>query len=93
MTQHVAFAQFDAPANAATIAWNAAQRIADPGGIVVSDDPSEILEDDDKDYTLGCAGDRFVSLQVNSSEYQHGVAHPATATKCATCCSCRRCTR
>ena len=77
VTDHVAFAQIDAPANAPASAWNAAQRSADPGPIVVSDDPNEILEDDDTDYTLGCAGDRFVSLQVNGTELQHGVAHPS----------------
>ena len=72
VTQHVAFAQIDAPVTAATTAWNAAQRKDDPGTLEVSDDADE---DDDTDYTLGCAGDRFVSLQVDSSEYNHGTPH------------------
>jgi uncharacterized protein YecT (DUF1311 family) len=74
VTQHVAFAQIDSPVNAATTAWNAAQRKEAPGRIDVTDDPSGV-EDDDTDYTLGCAGDRFISLQVDGSEYPHGAAH------------------
>ena len=75
VTQHVAFAQIDAPVTAATAAWNAAQRKDDPGTLAVSTDPDESDEDDDTDYTFGCAGDRFVSLQVDSSQYNHGTPH------------------
>jgi uncharacterized protein YecT (DUF1311 family) len=75
VTDHVAFAQIDAPVTPATTAWNAAQRKEDPGPISVGSAPDDVAEDDDTDYTLGCAGDRFVSLQVNGSEYQHGTAH------------------
>ena len=75
VTQHVAFAQIDTPVTAATTAWNADQRRDEPGAISVSDDPGDVAEDDDTDYTLGCAGDRFISVQVNGSEYQHGTAH------------------
>ena len=74
VTQHVAFAQIDAPVNAATTAWNAAQRQDDPGGFDISTD-SDDEEDDDTDYTLGCVGDRFISLQVNTGEYHHGTPH------------------
>ena len=74
VTQHVAFPQVDTPVNAATTAWNAAQRKEAPGSIAVSDDPS-VVEDDDSDYTLGCAGDRFISFQVDGSSYPHGAAH------------------
>ena len=74
VTQHVGFAQIDAPVNAATTAWNAAQRKDDPGTLAASDD-ADNDEDDDTDYTFGCAGDRFVSLQVDNSEYNHGTPH------------------
>ena len=75
VTQHVAFAQIDAPANPATAAWNAAQRKADPGPISAGDAADDVAEDDDTDYTLGCVGDRFVSLQVDGYEYDHGTPH------------------
>ena len=75
VTEHVAFAQIDSPITAATTAWNAAQRKDDPGPITLSDDPNDVAENDDNDYTFGCAGDRFVSLQVDNSEFQHGAAH------------------
>ena len=75
VTDHVAFAQIDAPLTAATNAWNAAQRRDDPGPITLSNESDDVAEDDDTDYTLGCASDRFISLQVDGSEYQHGAAH------------------
>jgi uncharacterized protein len=75
VTDHVAFAQVDTPLTAATTAWNAAQRKDDPGPITLSNEADDVAEDDDTDYTLGCAGDRFISLQVDGSEYQHGAAH------------------
>ena len=75
VTDHVSFAQIDAPVTPATTAWNAAQRKDDPGPITLSNEPDDVVEDDDTDYTLGCAGDRFISVQVDSSEYQHGTAH------------------
>ena len=75
VTDHVAFAQIDAPVTAAATAWNAAQRKDDPGPIILSNEPDDVAEDDDTDYTLGCASDRFVSLQVDGSEFQHGTAH------------------
>ncbi len=75
VTEHVAFAQIDSPITAATTAWNVAQRKDDPGPVTLSDDPNDVAENDDTDYTFGCAGDRFVSLQVDNSEFQHGAAH------------------
>ena len=75
VTQHVSFAQIDVPVDPATTAWNTAQRKDDPGTLEVSSGPDEDGEDDDTDYTLGCAGDRFVSLQVDSSAYNHGTPH------------------
>jgi uncharacterized protein len=75
VAQHVAFPQIDAPLNDATMAWNAAQRKDEPGPFEISTDPNDVHEDDDTDYTLGCVGDRFISLRVDDTEYQHGVAH------------------
>jgi uncharacterized protein len=75
VTQHVAFPQIDAPINAATTAWNAAQRKEDPGPLPTPVDPDGLAEDDDSDYTLGCAGERFISLRLDGSQYQHGAAH------------------
>ena len=75
VTDHVAFAQIDSPVTAATTAWNAAQRKDDPGPITLSNEPGDVPEDDDSDYTIGCVGDRFISAQVNGSEFQHGAAH------------------
>lgn len=75
MFQHVAFPQVDAPRDAATTAWNAAQRKEDPGPLSTPGDPGDVAEDDDSDYTLGCAGERFISLRIDGSQYQHGAAH------------------
>ena len=75
VTDHVAFAQIDAPVTAAATAWNAAQRKDDPGPITLSNEPDDVAEDDDSDYTLGCVGDRFVSVETTSSEYVHGTPH------------------
>ena len=75
VTQHAGFPQIDSPANAATAAWNAAMRKDDPGPVQGRGSPDEDVEDDDTDYTIGCAGGRFVSMQFDDSEYQHGTAH------------------
>ena len=75
VTQHVAFPQIDAPIIPATTAWNAAQRKDDPGPISPADSADGAAEDDDTDYTLGCVGDRFISMQDDGSEYNHGTPH------------------
>lgn len=75
VVQHAGFPQIDSPANAATAAWNAAMRLDDPGPVSGRDSPDDEIEDDDTDYTFGCADSRFVSVQVDRSEYQHGTAH------------------
>jgi len=79
-TDHVAFAQIDAPATAATAAWNAAQRVeapaADPGddraASTSDDDPAT---DNDTDFELGCVGPRFISLAKKTAYFEHGAAH------------------
>lgn len=71
----VAYAQIDAPATPAARAWNAAQRKDTPAAIAASSDPDEPVEDDDTDYTIGCVGDRFISLRVDGREYIHGTPH------------------
>lgn len=75
VTDHVAFPQIDAPVTAATTAWNATQRKDDPGPISAGDAADGAAEDDDIDYTLGCVGDRFISMQFDGSEYNHGTPH------------------
>ena len=75
VTQHAGFPQIDSPANAATAAWNTAMRKDDPGPVSGRGSPDEDIEDDDTDYTIGCANDRFVSVQFDDSQYQHGTAH------------------
>lgn len=76
VTDHVAYPQIDSPATPATSAWNAAQRKDAPGELAGSDDPDDTSsEDDDSDYTLACASDRFISLQVNEQAYTHGTPH------------------
>jgi len=72
---HVAFPQIDSPVTPATQAWNAAQRQEAPGPMDTSDDPRATHEDDDSDYTFGCVADRFISLQVDGTEYIHGTPH------------------
>ncbi len=75
VTDHVAYPQIDTPVTPATTAWNAAQRKDAPGQLADSDEPEEASEDDDVDYTLVCANDRFISLQVDGQEYTHGTPH------------------
>jgi len=75
VTQHVAFPQIDVPDTPATRAWNAAQRKDAPGEIAAPTAPDDVAEDDDSDYTLGCAGERFISVRSDNSQYQHGAAH------------------
>ena len=80
MTEHVAFAQIDAPTTAATTAWNAAQR-AEPPSPDSGDDRVAATSDDDPamdndlDFELGCAGQRFISLSKKTAYFQHGSAH------------------
>jgi uncharacterized protein len=80
-TDHVAFARIDAPLTAATIAWNAAQRedtpSADPGDddAVASHDDSDPASDNDVDFELGCASERFISLSRKTAYFVHGSAH------------------
>ena len=75
VTQHVGFPQIDSAANAGTAAWNAAVRKDDPGPVSGRDGPDDDIEDDDTDYTIGCADGRFVSVQFDNFAYQHGTAH------------------
>ena len=77
VTDHVAYPQIDTPVTPATTAWNAAQRKdAASGELQGSDDPDATgNEDDDTDYTLACANERFISLQVDQQEYTHGTPH------------------
>jgi uncharacterized protein len=85
VTDHVGYAQIDAPLDAATTAWNATQRhdgpTRPPSADPDSDTPpdSEGASDEDLDFTLGCVSDRFISLSQDSSEYDHGAAHPMTS--------------
>lgn len=78
-TDHVAFAQIDAPLTPAITAWNAAQRVEAPDPAAgdnaaprAGDDPSS---DDGTDFEIGCASERFVSLSLNKTWYEHGAAH------------------
>ncbi len=76
VTDHVAYPQIDMPVTPATTAWNAAQRKDAPGELAGSDDPDDTSsEDDDTDYTLACANERFISLQVDEQQYTHGTPH------------------
>ena len=74
VTQHVAYPQIDAPRTPATIAWNKARVQSEPGP-ADTDADAEALSDEDGDYSLGCVGDRFVSVETTSSEYAHGTPH------------------
>ena len=77
-TDHVGYAQIDAPLSAATTAWNATQRHDPPVAGADADTPtdSDGASDEDLDFTLGCVGDRFISLSKSNAEYDHGAAHP-----------------
>ena len=76
---HVAYAQIDAPATAATAAWNAAQRVDAPaqdnGNAAEARDDNDPASDNDVDFTLGCAGERFISLSKTTAYFVHGSAH------------------
>jgi len=79
-TEHVAYAQIDAPVTAATTAWNAAQRVEPPSADSGDDRPAATSDDDpamdnDVDFALGCASERFISLSKTSAYFQHGSAH------------------
>lgn len=80
-TDHVAFAQIDAPVTPAITAWNAAQRVdplapdtgddgADRGG-----DDNDAASDNDTDFVIGCASERFISLSKTSAYFMHGSVH------------------
>lgn len=73
--QHVAFPQIDAPTSPAAVAWNKAQQKDAPGEVSAPTEADDQAEDDETDYTLGCVGDRFVSVRTDTSEYPHGAAH------------------
>jgi len=80
-TDHVAFAQIDAPVTPAATAWNAAQRVDPPApdtGDDVADrssDDDDSASDNDTDFVIGCASERFISLSKTSAYFQHGSAH------------------
>ena len=80
-TQHIAFAQIDAPVTAAATAWNAAQREELPSpdagddGAAAAHDGDDPAMDDDVDFELGCVGERFISLSRKTAYFQHGSAH------------------
>jgi len=76
---HVAYVQIDAPRTPATLAWNAkhAKTLAPADTGVPEADAQP--EDDDDELTIGCAGERFVSLDVTTLTYPHGAAHGSTA--------------
>jgi uncharacterized protein len=80
-TDHVAFAQIDSPVTPATAAWNAAQRLDPPAPDTdeastdrssSDDDPAS---DNDTDFVIGCASERFISLSKTSAYFMHGSAH------------------
>ena len=79
-TDHVAYAQIDAPVTEATTAWNAAQRAEPPSPeadsqAVAHDDDKDPAMDNDVDFELGCATPRFISLSKKTAYFQHGSAH------------------
>ena len=80
-TDHVAFAQIDAPLTAATNAWNAAQRVDAPApdqdddGAADSRDDNDPASDNDVDFTLGCASERFISISKTTTYFVHGSVH------------------
>jgi len=79
-TEHVAYAQIDAPVNAATTAWNAAQRVDAPSPDSGDDHVAATSDDDpamdnDVDFELGCATERFISVSKKTAYFQHGSAH------------------
>jgi len=80
-TDHVAFAQIDAPVTPATTAWNAAQRLDPPtpdtgdDGADRSSDDDDPASDNDADFTIGCASERFISLSKTTAYFVHGSAH------------------
>jgi uncharacterized protein len=80
VTEHVAFAQIDAPLTTVTIAWNAAQRVEPPSPDTGDDRVAETTDDDpasdnDVDFELGCVGPRFISLSKKTAYFVHGSAH------------------
>lgn len=66
---HVAYPQIDNPTSAAALAWNRkmAQQLETESDC---DDG-----DDDRDYVIGYANARFISLQWQDSTYCHGTPH------------------
>ena len=80
-TDHVAYAQIDAPLDAAAAAWNAAQRVDAPApgpdddSIAENRDDNDPASDNDVDFELGCASERFISLSRRTTYFVHGSAH------------------
>ncbi len=77
--QHVAFAQIDAPRTPATLAWNAKHlKTLAPGDDAVPEADAQ-PEDDDTDLVIGCASERFISIDRVTLEYIKGTPHGQTS--------------
>ena len=73
---HDAYPQIDAPASPAEIEWNRAMAL-EP--LVPQSD--EGRSDLDRDYVVGCASPRMLSVRFSTYEFPHGAAHGWTTKR------------
>jgi hypothetical protein len=67
---HDAYPQIDAPASSAEREWNRAMAL-EPLVAQSSEDRSDL----DRDYVVGCASPRVLSVRFSTYEFPHGAAH------------------
>jgi uncharacterized protein YecT (DUF1311 family) len=75
-TSHRAYPQIDGPTSAAALAWNRALA-QEPLTGYLPGSPTDI----DRDYVVGCASDRVLSLRFETVDFPHGAPHPTTTLK------------
>jgi hypothetical protein len=75
-TSHRAYPQVDGPTSAAALAWNRALA-QEPLMGYLAGSPTDI----DRDYVVGCASDRVLSLRFETVDFPHGAPHPTTTLK------------
>lgn len=75
-TSHRAYPQIDGATSAAALAWNRALA-QEPLAGYGPDSPTDI----DRDYVVGCASDRVLSLRFETVDFPHGAPHPTTTLK------------
>jgi uncharacterized protein YecT (DUF1311 family) len=73
---HDAYPQIDAPASSAEREWNRAMAL-EP----LVPQSSEGRSDLDRDYVVGCASPRVLSVRFSTYEFPHGAAHGWTTKK------------